>query len=58
MPIIRSDGIIKLDLADNKIRTIGVGSFMPKLDVLNLGDNKLTNFGIAQLAFEGMSAIR
>ena len=38
MPVIKSDSLLKLELAENKIHTIKEGSFLPKLDSLNLDD--------------------
>lgn len=58
MPVIKSDSLLKLELAENKIHTIKEGSFLPKLDSLNLDDNHLTNGGISFGAFDGIGSLR
>ena len=58
MPVIESDSLLKLELAENKIHTIKEGSFLPKLDSLNLDDNHLTNGGISFGAFDGIGSLR
>ena len=58
MPIIQSDTLRTLEVFENKISSINEGSFLPKLDILNLDDNIISNSGIDQFAFDGIGNLR
>ena len=58
MPVIESDSILRLELGGNKINRIPSGSFMPRLQRIDLSNNQLTDGGIEQDAFDGITAVR
>ena len=58
MPVIESDSILRLELGGNKINRIPSGSFMPRLQRIDLSNNQLTDGGIEPDAFDGITAVR